>query len=118
MIVIPNDFGVHQRLKSSGLAHASNTTRAGPLKVRVTTNSRSDARSAVVELFAAPGSFCAAVSIALFLLNQFFDDIVERIEALGPKFAVIFDPGLLFGQLQRAQRAGPHPTDLFGGGKA
>src|SRR6266545_3036081 len=41
----PNDFGTHHRLNSSGLVHASNTMRAGPLKRRVTTSSRSDFRS-------------------------------------------------------------------------
>src|SRR5690606_4763023 len=46
--VMPIDFGTHQRLNSSGLVHASKTIRAGPLKVRVTTTSRSDFRSTVV----------------------------------------------------------------------
>src|SRR5499427_4101133 len=32
----PNDFGTHHRLNNSGLVHASNTLRAGLLKVRVT----------------------------------------------------------------------------------
>src|SRR3954453_9841984 len=40
----PNDFGTHHRLNSSGVVHASNTRRAGPLKVRLTTSSRSDSR--------------------------------------------------------------------------
>src|SRR5262245_24386158 len=35
----PNDLGTHQRWKSSALVHASNTMRAGALKVRVTTSS-------------------------------------------------------------------------------
>src|SRR5688572_21456059 len=48
---IPIDFGTHHCLNSSGLVHASNTMRAGPLKVRVTTSSRSDLRSTVVRLF-------------------------------------------------------------------
>src|SRR6202034_680959 len=30
----PIDFGAHHRLSSSGLVHASNTRRAGPLKGR------------------------------------------------------------------------------------
>src|SRR4029453_1766619 len=38
----PVDFGAHHRLSRSGLVHASNTMRAGPLKVRVTTSSRLD----------------------------------------------------------------------------
>src|SRR4026209_2081588 len=32
---IPIDFGTHHCLNNSGLVHASNTMRAGPLKVRV-----------------------------------------------------------------------------------
>jgi len=47
----PNDFGTHHRLSSSGLVHASKTICAGPLKVRVTTSSRSDFRSTVVPYF-------------------------------------------------------------------
>src|SRR4029077_10776593 len=41
----------HHRLESSALVHASNTMRAGASKVRVTTTSRSDFRSAVVTFF-------------------------------------------------------------------
>src|SRR4026209_1657884 len=48
---MPIDFGTHHRLTSSGLVHASNTMRAGALKVRVTTSSRSDFRSTVVRFF-------------------------------------------------------------------
>src|SRR6185369_12963553 len=59
----PHDFGTHQRLNSSGLVHASNTMRAGPLKVRVTTSSRSDFRSAVVTFFMAVRSFSLFASI-------------------------------------------------------
>src|SRR6478736_2057871 len=47
----PNDFGAHHHLSNSGLVQASNTMRAGALKVRVTTSSRSDFRSTVVRLF-------------------------------------------------------------------
>src|SRR5688572_27141705 len=47
---IPIDFGAHHCLNSSGVVHASNTSRAGASKVRVTTSSRSDFRSAVVGL--------------------------------------------------------------------
>src|SRR3954464_6014082 len=48
---MPIDFGTHHCLNSSGLVHASNTMRAGPLKVRVTTSSRSDFRSTIVRFF-------------------------------------------------------------------
>src|SRR5215813_774226 len=53
---IPNDFGTHHCLNSSGLVQASNTMRAGALKVRVTTSSRSDLRSIVVGFFMGVGS--------------------------------------------------------------
>src|SRR5262245_24024689 len=52
---IPNDFGAHHRVSNSGLVQASNTMCAGPLKVRVTTSSRSDFRSTVVRFFVAVG---------------------------------------------------------------
>src|SRR5215510_2278512 len=52
----PVDFGAHHRLSSSGLVHASNTMRAGPLKVRVTTSSRSDLRSTDVRFLMGPDS--------------------------------------------------------------
>src|SRR5271163_2892440 len=52
----PVDFGAHHRSSSSGLVHASNTMRAGPLKVRVTTSSRSDFRSTVVRFFMGAGA--------------------------------------------------------------
>jgi hypothetical protein len=52
---MPIDFGTHHRLNSSGFVHASNTMRAGPLKLRVTTSSRSDVRSTVVRCFTAVG---------------------------------------------------------------
>src|SRR5277367_121644 len=71
---IPSDFGVHHRFSSSGLVHASNTMRAGPLKVRVTTVSRSDVRSAVVPSL----SFLA--SIDLLLPFQFLDNLVQLVE--------------------------------------
>src|SRR3954463_14689485 len=47
----PNDLGAHHRRNNSGLVHASKTICAGPLKVRVTTSSRSDFRSTVVPYF-------------------------------------------------------------------
>src|ERR1700721_2690354 len=34
---MPIDLGTHHRMTSLGVVHASNTMRAGPLKVRVTT---------------------------------------------------------------------------------
>src|SRR4029453_11463032 len=64
---MPIDFGAHHRLNSSGLLHASNTMRAGPLKVRVVTSSRSDFRSTVVPFFIGVGSFSFLASIDLLL---------------------------------------------------
>src|ERR1700733_1175306 len=61
----PNDFGAHHRLRSSGLVHASNTMRAGPLTVRVTTSSRSDIRSVVVRFFTESLSPLASIDLLL-----------------------------------------------------
>src|SRR6202020_1944218 len=66
----PVDFGAHHRLSSSGLVHASNRMRAGPLKVRVTTSSRSDFRSTVVRFFMGVGSLSLLASIDLLLPFQ------------------------------------------------
>src|SRR5579863_108767 len=79
--VAPVDFGAHHRLSSSGLVQASNTMRAGALKVRVTTSSRSDFRSAVVRFSPEVGSLSLLASIGLFLLFQFLDDLVQLGEA-------------------------------------
>src|SRR5262249_23975120 len=77
----PHDFGTHHRLSSSGLVHASNTMRAGPLKVRVTTSSRSDFRSAVVRFFTGVGSLSLLASMDLLLAFQFLDNLVQLVEA-------------------------------------
>src|SRR5436189_4424937 len=77
----PNDFGTHHRISSSGLVHASNTMRAGALKVRVTTSSRSDFRSDVVWFFAGRGSLSLLASIDLLLLFKFLDNLVQLVEA-------------------------------------
>src|SRR5678810_1363387 len=71
---IPSDFGSHHCLNSSGLVHASNTRRAGPSKVRVTTSSRSDFRSTVVRFFIGVGSLTLLASISLLLPFQCLDD--------------------------------------------
>src|SRR5678815_4050804 len=112
---MPIDFGTHHRLNSSGLVHASNTMRAGPLKVRVTTSSRSDFRSTVVRLFMGVGSLSLLASIDLLLPFQFFDNIVQRFEACGPELAVPLDPCRLFFQSVQAEPAGPHAPDLLRG---
>src|SRR5689334_6701336 len=77
----PNDFGTHHRVNSSGLVNASNTMRAGPLTIRVTTSSRSDLRSTVVRFFIAMGSLSPLVSIDFLLPFQFFDNVVQLVEA-------------------------------------
>src|SRR5215831_9013723 len=109
----PNDFGAHHRLSSSGLVQASNTMRAGPLKVRVTTSSRSDFRSTVVRFFMGVGSLSLFASIDLLLPFQFLDDLVQLVEACVPKLAVPLDPCRLFLQSGQAERAGPHAPDLL-----
>src|SRR5262245_42301161 len=76
----PHDFGIHHRLSSSGLVHASNTMRAGALKVRVTTSSRSDFRSAVVGFCTGVGSLSLLASIDLLLAFQFLDNLVQLVE--------------------------------------
>src|SRR4029077_15675187 len=73
--VMPIDFGTHHRLNSSGRVHASNTMRAGPLKVRVTTSSRSDFRSTVVRFFMGVGSLALLASINLLLPFQSLDNL-------------------------------------------
>src|SRR5919202_3354256 len=78
---MPVDFGTHHCLNSSGLVHAWNTMRAGPLKVRVTTSSRSDVRSVVVGFFMGVGSLSLLASIDHLLLFQFFDNLVQLVEA-------------------------------------
>src|ERR1043166_6225671 len=88
----PIDFGAHHRMNSSGLVHASNTMRAGPLKVRVTTSSRSDFRSTVVRFFMEVGSLSLLASIELLLPFQFLDNLVQLVEACGPELAVPLDP--------------------------
>src|SRR5580698_4975850 len=82
--VMPVDFGAHHSLSSSGLVHASKTMRAGPLKVRVTTSSRSDFRSAVVRFFMGVGSLSFLASIDLLLPFQCLDNVLQLVEACVP----------------------------------
>src|SRR5215813_11294861 len=111
----PNDFGAHHRLNNSGLVHASNTMRAGPLKVRVTTSSRSDFRSTVVRFFMGVGSLSLLASIDLLLPFQLLDNLVQLVETCVPELAVPLDPCRLFLQSARADLAGPHAPDLLRG---
>src|ERR671911_1993837 len=112
---IPSDFGTHHCLNSSGLVHASNTRRAGPLKVRLTTSSRSDFRSTVVRFFISVASLSLLAFIDLLLPFQFLDNLVQLVEACVPELAIPLDPGRLFLQSARAELAGPHAPDLLRG---
>src|SRR5580658_3381304 len=112
---MPVDFGAHHCLSSSGLVHASNTMRAGPLKVRVTTSSRSDFRSAVARFFMGVSSLSLFASIDLLLPFQFLDNPVQLVEACVPELAVPLDPCHLFLQSTQAELAGPHAPDLLRG---
>src|SRR5882672_4099713 len=112
---MPIDCGTHHRLNSSGLVHASNTMRAGPLKVRVVTSSRSDFRSTVVRFFMGVGSLPVLASIDLLLPFQFLDNLVQLVEACGPELVVPLDPCRLFRKAAQAELAGPHAPDLLRG---
>src|SRR4029077_14714583 len=85
---IPIDFGTHHCLNSSCFVHASNTRRAGPLTVRVTTSSRSDFRSPVVRFFMGAASLSLLASIDFLLPFQFIDNRVQLVEACVPELAV------------------------------
>src|ERR1044071_8622213 len=113
--IIPIDLGTHQRLNSSALVNASNTMRAGPLMVRVTTTSRSDFRSTVVRFFTGPGLLSIFAFIALLRSCQFLDNLVQLVEAFVPTLAVPLEPRCLFLQAARAQLARPHAPDLLRG---
>src|SRR5512134_800075 len=112
---MPSDFGTHHCLNSSGLVHASNTTRAGPLMVRVTTSSRSDFRSAAVWFFMGVGSLSLVASIDLLLPFQLLNNLFQLVEACVPELAVPLDPCHLFLQSAQAELAGPHAPDLLRG---
>src|SRR5687768_15350639 len=112
---MPIDFGTHHCLNSSGLVHASNTMRAGALKVRVTTTSRSDFRSTIVRFFMEVRSLSFLTSIDSLLLFQFLDDLVQLVETCVPKLAVPLDPCRLFFQLAQTELAGPHASDFLRG---
>src|SRR5688572_25069563 len=112
---IPIDCGTHHCLNSSGLVHASNTRRAGPLTVRVTTSSRSDFRSTVVRFFMGATSLSLLASIDLLLPFQFLDNFVQLVEACVPELVVPLDPCRLFLKPALAELAGPHAPDLLRG---
>src|SRR6188768_3408141 len=107
------DFGTHHCLNSSGLVHASKTMRAGPLKVRVTTSSRSDVRSTVVRFFMGVDSLPLLASIDLLLPFQFLDNLVQLVEPSIPELAVPLEPCRLLLQSAQAELAGSHAPDLL-----
>src|SRR3954469_24198266 len=109
----PADFGTHHCLNSSGLVHASNTRRAGPLKVRVTTSSSSDLRSTVVRIFISMDTLYLLPSIDLLLPFQFLDTLVQLVETCVPELAVPLEPCRLVLQSARAELAGPHAPELL-----
>src|SRR4026207_2279325 len=111
---MPDDFGTHHRLSSSGLVNASNTMRAGPLMVRVTTSSRSDFRSTVVWFFMGVSSLSCVASIDVLLPFQFLDNPVQLVQACVPAPTVPLEPCRLFLQSARAELARPHAPDLLG----
>src|SRR4051812_869736 len=76
---IPIDFGTHHCLNSSGLVHASNTRRAGAMKVRVTTSSHSLFRSIVVRFFMGASSLSPLASIDLLLPSRSFNNLVHLV---------------------------------------
>src|SRR4029453_10866304 len=108
-----NAMGSGEALNTTGLVEASNTMRAGALKVRVTTSSRSDFRSTVVRFFMAVVSLSFFASIDLLLPFQFLDNLVQLVEACVPELAVPLDPCRLFLQRAGAELAGPHAPDLL-----
>src|SRR3954453_24258092 len=85
---MPIDFGAHHCLNSSGLVQASNTMRAGPLRVRVTTSSRSGFRSTVVRFFIGVASLSLLASIDLLVPFQLLDNLVQLVEACVPELAI------------------------------
>src|SRR5262245_52934598 len=115
---MPIDFGTHHCLSSSGRVHASNTRRAGPLKVRVTTSSRSDFRSTVVRFVVGVVSISLCSTIDFFLSFQCLDNRVQRLEPCAPEMVVSLDPRCRFLQSTHAERAGPHAPDLLRGDEA
>src|SRR4051794_2506517 len=110
-MVMPVDFGAHQRVNRSGLVQASNTMRAGALKLRVMTSSRSDLRSVVVRFATEPGSGFPFSSIDFLLPFHVFNHFVQRIKAGTPKLAVTLDPFHLLIQLPQPKLASAHAPD-------
>src|SRR5262249_33490311 len=80
--------------------------------VRVTTSSRSDLRSTAVRFMAAGLPFFP-LGICLFLWFQVLDNLVQRGEAVAPRFAGAVGPGGVFFQRAPAKAAGSCAAGLF-----
>src|SRR4051794_11708498 len=115
---MPIDRGSHHCSKSSGFVHASKTRRPGALKVRVTTTSRSDARSTVTGLRASVGSLLVVASMLSLPAFEFLDDVIQRAEARVPQLLVLLDPPGHFLEAARADPARAHPPHLLCGDEA
>src|SRR6185436_13931199 len=105
---MPIDVGTHHRWNSSGRVHASNTMRAGPLMVRLTTSSRSDVRSAVA-------SVVRVASIVDLLPLLFLDNLGQLAEPSAPQPPVPVEPCRLFVEPARPEPARAHPSELLRG---
>src|SRR5688572_1170243 len=81
--------------------------------VRVTTNSRSDVRSAVERFFMGVGSLSLLASIDLLLAFHLLDERLERVEACVPELAIPLDPRRLLVEPAQPELAGPHAPDLL-----
>src|SRR6218665_142434 len=86
--------------------------RGEALNVRFTTSSRPDVRTTLV-LSPAAVQVSLFASIALFLLFEFFDNLVQFVEARVPELAVSLDPSHLFLQSAHAESAGAHAPDFL-----
>src|SRR5262245_48888142 len=112
---MPIDFGTHHCLNSSGLVQASNTRRAGALKVRVTTSSRSDFRSTIVRFFTGVGSLFFLASIDSLLSFQCLHHLGQLVETRLPEPAGPLEACRPLLPFAAAESAGPHPPDLLRG---
>src|SRR5688500_1918792 len=102
----PYDAGAHHFATSSALVQAPKTMRAGPLKVRVTTISRSPSSFIVVSFFMTRSlSFLA--SIALLLFGELLDEPIELVEARIPEASIFLEPVVHLAERLRAQLVEP-----------
>src|SRR3569833_2413949 len=111
-MVMPAALGTHQRFSRSGVVHATNTMRAGALKLRVMTSSRSDLRSTLVRpSFTRIDLPSFPAFIVLLPAFQVFDNFVQLVEACIPELTVSLNPGGFFLEPPRTELAGPDAPD-------